>query len=101
MGIYHSETLHRMVLSLHFQGKNLNYNDSSFNIPALRVLSLIDIQSNLTNFLSADFERLNQDSFVVDNFDGELYFDSEGYINIKEINLNFDVGDAKINGIIT
>ncbi len=82
-------------------GKNLSYNDSSFNIPALRVLSLIDIQSNLTNFLSADFERLNQDSFVVDNFDGELYFDSEGYINIKEINLNFDVGDAKINGIIS
>ena len=86
---------------LTLSGKNLNYNDSSFNIPALRVLSLIDIQSNLTNFLSADFERLNQDSFVVDNFDGELYFDSEGYVNIKEINLNFDVGDAKINGIIT
>ena len=86
---------------LTLSGKNLSYNDSSFNIPALRVLSLIDIQSNLTNFLSADFERLNQDSFVVDNFDGELYFDSEGYVNIKEINLNFDVGDAKINGIIT
>jgi len=86
---------------LTLSGKNLGYNDSSFNIPALRVLSLIDIQSNLTNFLSADFERLNQDSFVVDNFDGELYFDSEGYVNIKEINLNFDVGDAKINGIIT
>ena len=86
---------------LTLSGKNLSYNDSSFNIPALRVLSLIDIQSNLTNFLSADFERLNQDSFVVDNFNGELYFDSEGYINIKEINLNFDVGDAKINGIIT
>ena len=86
---------------LALSGKNLSYNDSSFNIPALRVLSLIDIQSNLTNFLSADFERLNQDSFVVDNFDGELYFDSEGYVNIKEINLNFDVGDAKINGIIT
>ena len=86
---------------LKLSGKNLSYNDSSFNIPALRVLSLIDIQSNLTNFLSADFERLNQDSFVVDNFDGELYFDSEGYVNIKEINLNFDVGDAKINGIIT
>jgi len=87
----------RLTLS----GKNLSYNDSSFNIPVLRVLSLIDIQSNLTNFLSADFEKLNQDSFVVDNFDGELYFDSEGYVNIKEINLNFDVGDAKINGIIT
>ena len=86
---------------LTLSGKNLSYNDSSFNIPALRVLSLIDIQSNLTNFLSADFERLNQDSFVVDNFDGEIYFDSEGYVNIKEINLNFDVGDAKINGIIT
>ena len=86
---------------LTLSGKNLSYNDSSFNIPALRVLSLIDIQSNLTDFLSADFERLNQDSFVVDNFDGELYFDSEGYVNIKEINLNFDVGDAKINGIIT
>ena len=86
---------------LTLSGKNLSYNDSSFNIPALRVLSLIDIQSNLTNFLSADFERLNQDSFVVDNFNGELYFDSEGYVNIKEINLNFDVGDAKINGIIT
>ena len=86
---------------LTLSGKNLSYNDSSFNIPALRVLSLIDIQSNLTNFLSADFEILNQDSFVVDNFDGELYFDSEGYVNIKEINLNFDVGDAKINGIIT
>ena len=86
---------------LTLSGKNLSYNDSSFNIPALRVLSLIDIQSNLTNFLSADFERLNQDSFVVDNFDGELYFNSEGYVNIKEINLNFDVGDAKINGIIT
>lgn len=86
---------------LTLSGKNLSYNDSSFNIPALRVLSLIDIQSNLTNFLSADFERLNQDSFVVDNFDGELYFDSDGYVNIKEINLNFDVGDAKINGIIT
>ena len=86
---------------LTLSGKNLSYNDSSFNIPALRVLSLIDIQSNLTNFLSADFVRLNQDSFVVDNFDGELYFDSEGYVNIKEINLNFDVGDAKINGIIT
>ena len=86
---------------LTLSGKNLSYNDSSFNIPALRVLSLIDIQSNLTNFLSADFERLNQDSFLVDNFDGELYFDSEGYVNIKEINLNFDVGDAKINGIIT
>ena len=86
---------------LTLSGKNLSYNDSSFNIPALRVLSLIDIQSNLTNFLSADFEKLNQDSFVVDNFDGELYFDSEGYVNIKEINLNFDVGDAKINGIIT
>ena len=86
---------------LTLSGKNLSYNDSSFNIPALRVLSLIDIQSNLTNFFAADFERLNQDSFVVDNFDGELYFDSEGYVNIKEINLNFDVGDAKINGIIT
>ena len=86
---------------LTLSGKNLSYNDSSFNIPALRVLSLIDIQSNLTNFFAADFERLNQDRFVVDNFDGELYFDSEGYVNIKEINLNFDVGDAKINGIIT
>ena len=82
-------------------GKNLSYNDSSFNIPALRVLSLIDIQSNLTNFFTADFERLNQDSFIVDYFDGELYFDSEGYVNIKEINLNFEVGEAKINGIIT
>ena len=82
-------------------GKNLSYNDSSFNIPALRVLSLIDIQSNLTNFLTADFERLNQDSFIVDNFDGELFFDSEGYVNIKEINLNFDVGEANINGLIT
>jgi hypothetical protein len=84
-----------------FSGKNLSYNDSSFNIPALRVLSLIDIQSNLTNFLTADFERLNQDSFIVDNFDGELFFDSKGYVNIKEINLNFDVGEAKINGLIT
>ena len=82
-------------------GKNLSYNDSSFNIPALRVLSLIDIQSNLTNFFTADFERLNQDSFIVDYFDGELYFDNEGYVNIKEINLNFEVGEAKINGIIT
>jgi hypothetical protein len=86
---------------IRLSGKNLSYNDSSFNIPALRVLSLIDIQSNLTNFLTADFERLNQDSFIVDNFNGELYFDSEGYVNIKEINLNFDVGEAKINGLIT
>ena len=85
---------------LKLSGTNLSYNDSSFNIPALRVLSLIDIQSNLTNFLSADFERLNQDSFFVDNLDGEIYFDSEGFINIKEINLTFDVGQAKINGTI-
>ena len=85
---------------LKLSGTNLSYNDSSFNIPALRVLSLIDIQSNLTNFLSADFERLNQDSFFVDNLDGEIYFDSEGFINIKEINLTFDVGEAKINGTI-
>lgn len=85
---------------LTLSGTNLRYNDSSFNIPALRVLSLIDIQSNLTNFLSADFERLNQDTFFVDNFDGKIFFDSEGYINIKEVNLNFDVGEAKINGII-
>ena len=61
-------------------GTKLSYNDSSFNIPALRVLSLIDIQSNLTNFFAADFERLNQNNFIVNDFDGELYFDSVGYI---------------------
>ena len=82
-------------------GTKLSYNDSSFNIPALRVLSLIDIQSNLTNFFAADFERLNQNNFIVNDFDGELYFDSVGYINIKELNLSFDIGTATIKGTIS
>ena len=84
-----------------FDGVGLTYSDSSFNIPALRVLSLIDIQSNLTNILSAEFEKLNQDVFIVDSFNGELYFDSVGYVNIKNFNLSFDIGEAEIQGIIS
>ena len=81
-------------------GKNISYSDSTFNIDALRVLSLIDIRSRLLNIINADFEKLDQNNFFINDLNGEFFADSSGYANINNLNLNFDAGSALLKGTV-
>ena len=86
---------------VNISGKDISYSDSTFSIDALRVLSLIDIRSRLLNILNADFNKLDQNNFFINDLSGEFFVDSSGYANINKLNLNFDVGNAALAGTIS
>ena len=86
---------------VNISGKDISYTDSTFSIDALRVLSLIDIRSRLLNILNADFNKLDQNNFFINDLSGEFFVDSSGYANINKLNLNFDVGNAALAGTIS
>tara|TARA_Y100001935_G_scaffold191777_1_gene159975 strand:+ start:487 stop:2520 length:2034 start_codon:yes stop_codon:yes gene_type:complete len=81
-------------------GKNISYSDSTFKLDALRVLSLIDIRSRLLNIINADFEKLDQNNFFINDLEGEFLADSSGYANINKLNLNFDAGNILLGGTV-
>ena len=95
--VMHDET---PVALFNINGKNISYSDSTFNIDALRVLSLIDIRSRLLNIINADFEKLDQNNFFINDLNGEFFADSSGYANINNLNLNFDAGSALLKGTV-
>ena len=82
-------------------GKDISYSDSTFQLDAIRVLSLIDIRSRLVNIFNADFEKLDQNNFFVNSLDGKFFIDSSGYANIDKLNMNFDIGNAELSGTIS
>ena len=86
---------------VNINGESISYSDTTFTIDALRVLSLIDIRSRLLNILNADFEKLDQRNFFINSLDGEFFIDSSGYANINQLNMGFDVGNAKLYGTIS
>jgi len=86
---------------VNISGKDISYSDSTFQIDAIRVLSLIDIRSRLVNIFNADFEKLDQNNFFINSLDGKFFIDSSGYANIDKLNMNFDIGKAELSGTIS
>lgn len=81
-------------------GKDISYDEEAFNPGALRVLSLIDVRANLLDFINLDFDKLNENNFLIDSMKGSISVRSKENIDINKIDLSFGTSEAIIEGNI-
>ena len=81
-------------------GKDISYDEEAFNPGALRVLSLIDVRANLLDFINLDFDKFNENNFLIDSMKGSISVRSKENIDINKIDLSFGTSEAVIEGSI-
>ena len=81
-------------------GKDISYDEEAFSPGALRVLSLIDVRANLLDFINLDFDKFNENNFLIDSMKGSISVRSKENIDINKIDLSFGTSEAIIEGNI-
>ena len=83
-----------------FNGTKLTYSEDTFDLGALRVLTLIDLRANIFDILNLDFQKINSRDFFVDEFKGNLVFYQNELVDVEDILLSFGTSEANIIGTI-
>ncbi len=83
-----------------FSGTKLTYSEDTFDLGALRVLTLIDLRANIFDILNLDFQKINSRDFFVDEFTGNLVFYDNELVDVENILLSFGTSEANIIGSI-